>query len=138
MALSRNKLYTLLLLSCMVGGLWLWFGILHDTNQANPIGVCMIKHATGLPCPSCGSTRAIVLLSKGLWMDALVTNPFGYMIAFIMLLAPLWILFDIGTKRKTLFQFYKIIESRLKNPGLSIPLAVLVLINWIWNITKGL
>ena len=55
-----------------------------------------------------------------------------------MLISPPWILFDIITGKKTLFDFYGRTETFLKKPGIAIPLVLFVLINWIWNITKGL
>jgi hypothetical protein len=62
----------------------------------------------------------------------------GLIVAVIMSLTPLWTLIDIATRRKTLFEFYQKIETYLKRPQYSIPLILLVIINWIWNITKGL
>ena len=38
----------------------------------------------------------------------------------------------------TLFDFYQKTESYLKKPKIAIPLILLLIINWIWNITKGL
>jgi len=55
-----------------------------------------------------------------------------------MLLAPLWIIVDIAAKKNTLFTFYQKTETYLKRPQLAIPLVIIVIINWIWNITKGL
>ena len=100
--------------------------------------MCLIKHITNIPCPSCGSTRSIVSLTNGNFIEALLINPMGLIVAVIMSLAPLWILIDIATRRKILFEFYRKIETYLKRPQYSIPLILLVIINWIWNITKGL
>ena len=55
-----------------------------------------------------------------------------------MFLTPIWIAFDIAAKKKTLFKFYKKIERYLQKPRYAIPLLLLIIINWIWNITKGL
>lgn len=130
MSLHRNKLYLLLLVACAAGYIWLYYG--------NPAPVCLIKHTTNIPCPSCGSTRSIVSILQGDFWEALNMNPFGFVIAFIMVLAPFWILFDLFTKKETLLNGYKKIESCLKKPAYAIPLIMLVLMNWIWNITKGL
>jgi len=67
-----------------------------------------------------------------------MTNPLGIFLAIIMSIAPFWILFDKITKKNTLFNFYKKTEEILKKPRYAIPLIFLVIINWIWNITKGL
>ena len=138
MSLNRNKLYALIFIACLAGYVWLYIGLTNDYKQNNSVEVCPIKHFTNIPCPSCGSTRSVILLTKGNLAEAFSTNPIGYIIAIIMLLTPLWITFDIAFKRKTFFEFYKKIERYLKRPQYAIPLILLVIINWIWNITKGL
>jgi len=55
-----------------------------------------------------------------------------------MIIAPIWILVDTIKRTKTLFDFYLKIETYLKRPNIAIPFILLVIINWIWNITKGL
>lgn len=62
----------------------------------------------------------------------------GLLIAIIMLVAPLWILIDIITRRQNVFDVYQKIDAYLKKPKVAIPLTILVVINWVWNITKGL
>lgn len=36
---------------------------------------CLLKRVTGHPCPTCGSTRAILALGQGRWAEALAWNP---------------------------------------------------------------
>ena len=136
MITSRNKLYVILITACIAGYIWIYYG-LNSSNNGSFEG-CFIKQLTNIPCPSCGSTRSIILMLKGDFFGAVRINPFGYIIALIMLLSPLWIALDIVTKRKTLFEFYRKIESFLRVPKFAIPLLLLVIFNWIWNITKGL
>ncbi|MGF1636390.1 MAG: DUF2752 domain-containing protein [Cyclobacteriaceae bacterium] len=97
-----------------------------------------MKHATNIPCPSCGSTRSVVSLIHGEFIDALLINPLGYIVATIMLMMPIWILIDLVYKKETLYKLYQKMEVYLKKPQFAIPLIVLIIINWIWNITKGL
>jgi len=125
-------------IACTVGYIWLYFGLTTNQTEKNLVDVCLIKHVTTIPCPSCGSTRSVISLTKGDFSEALRINPLGYIIAIIMFLTPIWIAIDITTKRKTLFEFYKKIETYLKRPQYGIPLILLIIINWIWNITKGL
>jgi len=136
MNFNRNKLYTIIFIACTAGYIWLYFNL--NSNKTQTIEVCFIKHITDIPCPSCGSTRSVVLLVTGNFIDALLINPLGYVVAIIIFLAPIWIVIDLTTSRKTLFEFYRKIETYLKNPKYSIPLIMLVVINWIWNIKKGL
>ena len=135
---SRSKLYAILLIACMAGYIWLLYGITNQRTESKSIEVCLIKHATNIPCPSCGSTKAVISLIEGNFFKALSINPFGIIIAAIMLITPLWILFDVASKRQSLYDFYKRTEFFLKKPSVAIPLVLLVVINWIWNITKAL
>lgn len=138
MSLSRNKLYLLLTIACIAGYSWLYFGISASSNTSSNYQVCVIKHVTGVPCPSCGSTRSVISIVHGDFLQALNMNPFGYLISAILLIAPLWILMDLFRRKDTLYTTIKNIEMRLNKPNFSIPLIVLVLVNWIWNIHKGL
>jgi hypothetical protein len=138
MTLNRNKLYSLLLITCLAGYIWLYYSITKNNAGNISAEVCLIKHVTNIPCPSCGSTRSVILLSKGDFIGALNLNPIGYLVAFIMLVAPIWIITDTIFRSNTLFDFYQKTETCLKQPKFAIPSILLVIINWIWNITKGL
>lgn len=138
MTFSRNKLYFILFIACMAGYIWLFIGISELQIKNTSVEVCLIKHITDIPCPSCGSTRSIISLLNGNLLKSILINPLGLVIAIIMFLAPIWIIIDILTKRCTLLIFYFKIEQYLRKKQYAIPLILLVIINWIWNITKGL
>ena len=138
MTLDRNKLYSILFIACLAGYIWLYFSITKNITENKSVDVCLIKHVTNIPCPSCGSTRSVISFTKGDFIGALKFNPIGYLVAIIMLIAPIWIISDTIKRTKTLFNFYLKIETYLKRPKIAIPLILLVIINWIWNITKGL
>lgn len=138
MQLDRNKLYSILLIACLAGYIWLYYSITSNITENTSVEVCLIKHTTSIPCPSCGSTRSIISLTKGNLVEAFGINPIGYVVAIIMLFAPVWIIADMILRNNSLFKFYQIIEHHLKKPKYAIPLILLVIINWIWNITKGL
>ncbi|BBE16839.1 hypothetical protein AQPE_0986 [Aquipluma nitroreducens] len=56
----------------------------------------------------------------------------------ILILAPLWILYDIVLRKDSLLQVYNRSEIFLRQKWIAIPLILLVILNWIWNIYKGL
>lgn len=138
MTLDRSKLYSILLIACLAGYIWLYFSMTKNFTENKSVEVCIIKHVTNIPCPSCGSTRSIISLTNGDFIGALNLNPIGYLVAIIMLIAPIWIIADTIMRSNTLYDFYQQIETYLKRPKYAIPLILLVIINWIWNITKGL
>jgi hypothetical protein len=138
MPLDRNKLFSILFIACLAGYVWLYFSITKNITEKKSVEVCLIKNVTNIPCPSCGSTRSVISLTKGDFLGALNFNPIGYLVALIMLIAPVWIIADTIKRTKTLFEFFLKIETYLKRPQIAIPLILLVFINWIWNITKGL
>lgn len=100
--------------------------------------VCVFKNITGIACPSCGSTRAVVLLAKGNIIQAGLTNPLGYLIAFFMLTVPFWLLYDVATQKTTFYNQYRATEKKLSSTWIISILILLVLSNWIWNIYKNL
>lgn len=142
MNLNRNSLYGILSIACVVGYGWLYFSASsvskHSDSHEHSQEVCLFKYATGLPCPSCGSTRSVLALMTGNAHEALLLNPLGFIIALIMVLSPIWICYDLITQKATLLDVYRTIETWLRKPTVAFPLVVLVIINWMWNISKGL
>jgi hypothetical protein len=138
MPLDRKKLYSLLIISCLAGYIWLYYSIAYTAKEGKTTYGCLLKNLANIPCPSCGSTRSIISLTKGNFDEAFGLNPIGYIIALIMLVAPLWIIYDMIFKNNSLFKCYQIIERQLRKPKYAVPLIVLLIINWIWNISKGL
>lgn len=134
--MTKNKLYLIVLIACLSGYLYLLF-ITKYSNDGQ-ISVCMIKNATGYPCPSCGTTRAVQAFFKGNLTGSFLFNPFGIIVSFALLVLPFWIGFDLATKRKSFYEAYNKMEVALKQKKIAIPLIILVVLNWIWNIYKEL
>jgi hypothetical protein len=68
----------------------------------------------------------------------LLWNPFGLIIMTILVLAPLWILYDVVFHKDSFFQVYNRTELFLRRKWIAVPLILMVILNWIWNIYKGL
>ena len=134
--MTRNKLYSLLLIACLAGFIYLFYHIY--TLKSETFRVCIIKNVTGYPCPSCGTTRAVTLLLQGKITESILLNPFGILVAVIMTVFPFWVLTDIFLKKDTFFRWYKKTEATIRKPWLAVILILLVLLNWIWNIYKHL
>jgi hypothetical protein len=134
--MTKNKLYLIVLIACFSGYLYLIFT--NNYSENGQVSVCMIKNATGFACPSCGTTRAVQALYKVDFIGSLEFNPFGIIVSFAMLVLPFWVVFDLVTKRQTFYKAYNKMESILKQKKVAIPLIILVILNWIWNIYKEL
>lgn len=137
--MSKNKLYSLLLIACFFGYMYLGFSIFNSERNQNPdFKGCLFKSITTIPCPSCGTTRSIQLLIKGQFFEAVKINPFGLIVALIMLTVPVWIIADMLLKKQTFFDWYHKIEHFIRTKWIATMLIILVLLNWIWNIYKNL
>ena len=66
-------------------------------------------------------------------------NPLGFFAAIGLIIVPLWILTDLLTKKNTLARTFLWTEEKIKTKkAIHIPLVALALLNWGWNILKGL
>ena len=137
--MTKNKLYSLILLACFLGYSWLLFLKLTLVKKSGvDLTVCVFKRVTNLPCPSCGTTRAVLQIFHGEILNSLYLNPFGIVVAIIMTLFPIWIIWDFIQNKQSFHDFYIKIETIIRKKEIAIPLIVFVIFNWIWNIYKYL
>jgi hypothetical protein len=137
--MAKKKLYALLFFGCMSGFAWIGFNYFSKKETGkHPPSFCIIKNVTSLPCPACGSTRSVMSLSEGNLKAALHWNPLGLLLAIVMLIVPLWIVYDLAQKKQSLMNTYVQAEIVLRKKIVYLPLLFLVTLNWIWNIFKGL
>ena len=132
--MNRDRLYGLLLLVSLAAAMWIvasWY------NVYMPVG-CPFKYVTGLPCPSCGTTRSVIHVIQGNYTEAVATNPLGIPVLLLLLVIPSWIGYDWVSGRGTAVIWYQKVERWLRRRWIAIPLLLLLAANWIWNIYKGL
>ena len=134
--MNRNKLYIFLLIVIALGYLWLFFSNV-TVFKEKQLG-CLFKKITTYPCPSCGTTRSVQLVFEGEFFSSLLLNPFGILVATIMLVVPFWICIDLIKKSDSFFKFYKASEQFISKKPIAILLFFLVLLNWYWNIKKNI
>jgi len=134
----EKNIYLTLSIICLFGYLWLGYNLNIHEEKASNTQICFVKKTTGLPCPSCGSTRSVLSIINGDFSKALLINPLGFFVGIIMIVLPIWITTDIFMKRRTLYKTYKKTENIIKNKTISSLLVMFILINWIWNIVKQL
>lgn len=135
---TRKNLYWLLAILSLAGYAWVGFHLAFP-DSTNGFTVCLFKNVTGVPCPSCGITRSLLLLMTGDLRNAMLLNPLGGLAAFALIATPLWIIFDLATRKNTLPLLFLWTERKIKTKkSIYIPLVALVLLNWGWNILKNL
>lgn len=135
---SNRQLYWTLITLSIAGYAWIVLHLFVSQTGAAPVG-CLVKNISGFPCPSCGVTRSLLLLCSGLFHEALLMNPLGLFAAIALTILPLWILIDLLIQKNTLARTLLWTEQKIKRKkAIYIPLVALALLNWGWNILKGL
>jgi hypothetical protein len=46
-------------------------------GQEGPVALCLLRHLTGIPCPTCGMTRSFCCMSRGEFAEAALFHPLG-------------------------------------------------------------
>jgi hypothetical protein len=98
-----------------------------------PIPGCAWNDWTGIPCPTCGSTRLVRSLSAGRWLEAFAWNP-----AIFVALAgvTLWAIAS-AVRRMFGWPVWRPVLTAAERLGLGIVVAVGILANWAWLILRG-
>lgn len=137
MLIKKEVLYRLVLLSFVVASLWVCWNFTHYHQDSNSgINVCLFKRITGIPCPSCGSTRSLLYISRLDFKNALYANPIGFILAVAILLFPFWVLYDLVNHKNSFYNFYRDTEFFIRKRWVTISLIFLITANWFWNIYK--
>ena len=135
MIATRNRLYAFMLAVCAVG--WAWLALHLGKSAELHFQLCWIKATTGMPCPACGTTRAVDALMHGNLWEAMLINPFGLPVMLLMAAAPVWIVIDVLRQRDSFFRSFRRTEQVISKRGIAIALIALVVVNWVWNFYKG-
>lgn len=133
--MSPLRLYSILGTLLVAGYAWLGWSAYTNHTAAT---LCLMKQVSGLPCPSCGTTRGITLLLEGRIAGALQMNPLSAPALLLLLALPAWLLLDVFTGSKSLYQFYNRAENLFRIRLVAIAGVLLIGCNWIWNIWKQL
>lgn len=138
--MKRSSFYIFVLALALGGYAWVMWTVLAGGGSTPAVpDVCLFRTITHLPCPSCGTTRAISDLLHGDLRASLLTNPFGMIDMLALLILPLWSLGDLIRRKESLYCCYRRWESYIIGRRWLVSAAVvLVALNWIWNIRKGL
>ena len=136
--MKPNVFYRHVLILSLTGYLWLAWNLLDIARTSFPT-MCIIKELCGIPCPSCGTTRALMTLVQGNYVEAVLLNPFAMVVGAGLIILPIWVAADLLRRRCSFLHFYRSLELFFpRHKWVPVVGAAVVLLNWAWNITKGL
>ena len=136
--MKRKSLYIVLLGFSLLSYGWLFFNYQTNSISHSSGSICIFKNITTIPCPACGTTRSVLSILEGNLFQVLQYNALGFVAFLLLVLIPIWIVFDLLFKKSSLHRAYQNMEVQLQNKLVSIPLIAIVLANWVWNVTKML
>lgn len=108
----------------LVGAIWVL-----DKLNGTHFTLCHFKRVTGLPCPTCGTTRMVENLATGHPVQAVLMNPFVFGLWLVLVST---IALRIGFGRKLVVDM-----PRRQKKAAWITLGVLFLANWVLLICLG-
>jgi hypothetical protein len=121
-------------LGALLGGLALFGLLLAGVFHVDRLGltVCMLKGVTGIPCPTCGGTRALAHLAQLDLAGAFALNPL-VTLGFAALVP--WALADLALMRRG-----RALDLELSGRGAlwaGLVAGTALLLNWIYLLASG-
>jgi hypothetical protein len=91
-----------------------------------PPTLCFLRSLTGIPCPFCGGTTAMVQLGQGRPLAALAASPLA------TLGAPLWVVWPALTHR------WRRVTARVSRGRLLAAGGAVLAASWLWQLERVL
>ncbi|MCX6553792.1 MAG: DUF2752 domain-containing protein [Candidatus Aminicenantes bacterium] len=120
---SRDSFYwpRLLALALLAGSLLLPFMAFDCVTSPQSLVLCPLRAVTGIPCPSCGLTRALAHLEHGHLAQALQYHPFAPLVLVLALALIILLLLELVLHKR-------LIANPLKKRGQVYFLLALVVV----------
>ncbi len=114
-------------------GLWLALvlgGVAMEQVTGNSVVVCWFRAVTGIPCPTCGSTRALCALARGRIVASVAHNP---LVVAVGVLGLGWLAARVGFGRRV-----KVSLGVQERRAAWLLAAALLLANWAYVVVRHL
>lgn len=134
--MSEKKLFRTVTALIFLAIVYLFLHMYFKNEMFANTNICFFRKVTSIPCPGCGTTRAIETILGGRLIKSFLINPYGFVVLTILVLFPFWMGYDKLFSRNSFFNFYNKAEIYISKRSVMIPLILLGLINWAWNIIK--
>lgn len=135
--MPKKNLYLLILGFAFAGYSWVILNHYLLKSDKPLVNVCLFRQATGVPCPSCGTTHAVLSITKGNFRQAVDENILGFPAALMLVVIPAWILADLLLKKQSFYRFYIRSEAFLRNRWAAWSALLLLLAIWAWNLYRN-
>jgi Protein of unknown function (DUF2752) len=137
--MSRNGLYALVLGLSFAGYAWLSLNaFLFTERTTDSYTVCLVKNATGVPCPACGTTRSMLAIFNGNLAESVDHNPLGLLMMVLIFVFPAWIISDLIRRKNHFHSFYNKVERAFERKIIMIPSVLVIIAIWAWSVYKDL
>lgn len=133
--MTKRGFYLLAVAGCLIGYAWLFYS---QVTKGTGLSVCLFKRIYHIPCPTCGSTRAVIEVFQGHLKEAFMLNPNGLLLALGLILLPMWLSFDGISGKDSFFRFFTKINLLMGRKTVFCLFVLIVVLNWIWTIYKDL
>lgn len=134
--MTRRSLYRLAMSLCMAGYVWLGASYM-SVGGGTVSSPCLFRRIMHLPCPACGTTRAVIALLQGHVAEAVRFNLLGFVALAGLLILPGWLLYDGWSRRDTFYRFYLWLDAVLKRKEVFLSFIILILIIWCVNLFRN-
>ncbi|MCX6243106.1 MAG: DUF2752 domain-containing protein [Bacteroidetes bacterium] len=134
--MSRKKIHLFILLFAFAACSWILLNNYLIKADKPLVNVCLFRMVTGIPCPSCGTTHALISIVRGNFRTAFYENILGFPAAVMLLVFPVWIICDLLFKRESFYRFYRNVESFLRKRWVAWTALGLLLLIWGWNLYR--
>lgn len=113
----------------LIGGcLFIAFMVIYRMNDDPRYSICFMRRVLGVPCPTCGMTRALNDFAHFDWRAAIAHHPLSPLVLICVLGGWLWMVWHhIRSKRAPL-------PKGKKFTLLTISIALLFIITWIFRV----
>lgn len=96
--------------------------------------ICLFKALFHIPCPGCGLTRSFFSLMSLDFKSAFYYNALSIPLAIFFIIATIWLIIDLVRHKNT---FSQAMHFKLSKKMIAI-FVIITIINWIFNIYKGI